>query len=104
MQAESTDEGIAITLADCAFSTGFQLTGSGMYDSENDIFTGDTTVSGNWVCDRLKYIRTGETMAIDGSCNGQPTQFQSVWPAFGQWQVWKQQHPLLTVTDAAAGP
>jgi pimeloyl-ACP methyl ester carboxylesterase len=104
MQAESTDEGIAITLADCAFSAGFQLTGSGIYDSENDIFTGDTTVSGNWVCDRLQYIRTAETIAVDGSCNGQPTQFQSVWPAYGPWQVWKQQHPLLTITDAAAGP
>jgi len=43
---ESVEEGEAFTLADCAFSEGFVMTGAGSYNYEEDLFTLDVSVSG----------------------------------------------------------
>ena len=104
LQTESTDKGIAISLSGCSFSTGFQLTGTGLYDSGNDTFAMNVITSGNWVCDRLEYVRTAETIRIDGSCNGQPLQTQTIQVFHDQWKVWKQQHPLLTTQGSTDTP
>lgn len=95
IQIDSSDEGMAIALSGCAFSAGFQLTGTGTYNLENDTLTLNVATSGAWICDRLSYIRAGEAIEIDGSCNGGPIQSETLWDTYKQWETWKEQHPLF---------
>lgn len=99
LHAERMENQIAVTLSHCGFTAGFQLTGSAIYDSENDMLTLDVTTSGNRACSRLDYTRTGDTINIEGYCDGGSVQNQTTWDDYQPWTLWKQQHPLL----AAAG-
>ena len=53
----------------CEFTTNFKMTGSGLYNSENDRFVLDIKTTGRWSCD-LVYARKGEMINITGKCNG----------------------------------
>jgi pimeloyl-ACP methyl ester carboxylesterase len=104
LQAENADDGIAIQWTNCAFSSGFHLTGSAIYDSGNDTLTASVTTAGNWSCDGLEYQRTAETIQISGSCNGGTIQTQAAWASYAEWSTWKQGHPIFTTGEGADGP
>jgi pimeloyl-ACP methyl ester carboxylesterase len=68
---EPSDSGEAFTLTDCAFSDGFVMTGSGVYDYEQDLFTLDVTISG--IAEgALVYERDGNgEVSVTGDYGGQ---------------------------------
>ena len=67
---DSNDAGTVynFTLEHCAFTKNFTVTGTGSYDTDNDIFILDVVTSGKWKCD-LKYVRTGNKTKVTGTCD-----------------------------------
>jgi hypothetical protein len=62
-------EDYAFTLAGCAFTRGFALTGTGRYDPSRDRFVFEVTTTGRWQCD-VRYTRSGERTRVTGTCDG----------------------------------
>jgi len=57
------------TLNKCALTTNFIMTGTGFYNTNNDRFVLEVSITGRWKCN-LKYVRTGEKIKITGKCDG----------------------------------
>jgi hypothetical protein len=55
------------TFDGCAFTKNFVLTGSGFYNTNNDRFSVDVSITGRWQCN-MKYVRTGDNVKITGNC------------------------------------
>lgn len=64
------------TLSGCAFSTGFILRGSGLYEADRDRFVLDVRVSGNQA-GALRYVREGESFRVTGVLDGRPVNLRS---------------------------
>ncbi|MEW6405071.1 MAG: hypothetical protein AB1649_25015, partial [Chloroflexota bacterium] len=68
---EPSDVGEIFSLTNCAFSTGFVMTGEGSYDYDNDLFTLSVSVSG-FSTGALTYTRDADfNLAVTGEYNGQ---------------------------------
>jgi pimeloyl-ACP methyl ester carboxylesterase len=59
------------TLTDCAFSTGFVMTGAGRYNPDNDRWSFKVDVSG-YQTGRLEYVRDGDAYRVTGMWDGRP--------------------------------
>jgi len=72
LQFESVDSTHHFTLSGCAFSTGFTMTGTGVYDLEEDRFTLDVEVTG--LADgQLAYMSESDgALSVTGEYDGQP--------------------------------
>jgi len=70
LQFEALSAGYGLQLDTCAFSAGFNLTGTGSYDPDRDRFVLEVATTGRWQC-ALKYVRQGERTRVTGRCNGQ---------------------------------
>lgn len=57
----------------CEFTANFRMTGTGRYNTELDRFVLDIKTTGRWTCD-VQYIRRGDRVNINGTCNGKPIQ------------------------------
>jgi hypothetical protein len=69
---EAVDEGEAFTLQDCAFSEGFEMTGSGSYNYDEELFRLDVAVSG-LAEGQLIYTRDADwNQHVSGEYNHQP--------------------------------
>jgi len=69
---EATDAGNSFTLAGCAFSTGFTMTGDGSYNSTDDVFTLEVAVTG-LTDGKLTYTRQSDGVThVTGQYDGQP--------------------------------
>ncbi len=53
----------------CALVKNFILTGTGLYNVNNDRFVLDVSTTGRWKCD-LKYVRKAGAVNITGKCDG----------------------------------
>jgi len=69
---EPAEEGESFTLADCAFSPGSILTGNGVYQYAEDVFSLTVSISGTLPGD-LVYTREGDgTISVRGTYGGRP--------------------------------
>jgi pimeloyl-ACP methyl ester carboxylesterase len=72
LKFESVDEGESFTLAACAFSDGFVMSGTGLYSYEDESFHLEVTVTG-LKDGRLDYLRTGDgSLHVTGEYGGEP--------------------------------
>lgn len=60
---------VKFVLQDCAFTKGFDMTGTGSYDSATDHFKLLVKVDGEVNC-RLQYERVGSHVTLNGDCDG----------------------------------
>jgi pimeloyl-ACP methyl ester carboxylesterase len=73
---EPTDAGDSFTLDGCAFSAGFVMTGTGMYDPNIDRTTFDVAVSG-LAAGTLSYVRESDgTVRLTGTYAGNPVELE----------------------------
>lgn len=63
------DDRIKFDLNDCAFTNGFEMTGTGYYDYAPDRFWLQVRVAGAQTC-QLKYERVGDKTSVKGKCAG----------------------------------
>ncbi|MBI4674949.1 MAG: alpha/beta fold hydrolase [Chloroflexi bacterium] len=69
LQFRAQGDLIKFDLKDCAFTNGFEMTGTGYYDSAHDRFWLQVKVAGAQTC-QLKYERVGDTSSVKGACAG----------------------------------
>jgi hypothetical protein len=68
---EPSDTGDAFTLTECAFSEGFIITGTGLYNYDEDSFMMDVQISG-LTEGQLQYTRlTDGSIQVSGTFNNQ---------------------------------
>jgi pimeloyl-ACP methyl ester carboxylesterase len=77
----------------CAFTKNFRMTGSGRYNIELDRFALNLELTGRWSCN-VEYVRRGETIHINGECNGKPINLIRT-------DVHREKHPLPGVHPPA---
>lgn len=57
------------TLDGCSFAKDFVMTGTGLYNPNNDRFRLDISAQGRWECS-MSYVRTGAKTTLTGNCDG----------------------------------
>lgn len=75
MEFKAVENRAAFQFDNCAFSTGFNLTGKGKYQFGKDRFVLDVHVTGLQDC-QLRYVRAGNSSTVTGSCDSNPVRLR----------------------------
>jgi pimeloyl-ACP methyl ester carboxylesterase len=86
MSISADEYGYSYTFDHCAFSRHFAMTGTGSYDSYEDLFTLKVKTEGFWQCNKATFVRYYDsTPTLSGKCTQQPVDDEPLPSALPWW-------------------